>query len=283
MSTQTEHFDLDLREAADIFNPLSSNSNFETLDSVIYDVKTLSGVPLYTTTASNKLLKLSDNPTPNVTVFKFVAAGDANTWTYQETINNIVSLDGEQKTVKSGELYVAYINAANSMVVIAWPDIVNAQTFDGKGPAEWASKVELDAVDQKAVNSTTIAQAAAAVANGMKLKNSSVISGNYTKTKGQALSIPCSWNSPFAISISVTEGNDNIDVRTFCSWWGKAVLGFGITNVDYPNRTHDIVVVKYAFSTTSFVIDRIYKLVDGTLTELDTDIFSISVAEHTQE
>lgn len=165
MSTQTPNLNLDLREASDIFNPLSTNSNFETLDSVIDNIQKKGGVPTYTTTASANLLKLSENPTPNETVFKFVAAGDANTWSYQEAVNNIVSLDGAQKTVKAGEMYVAWVNAANAMVVIAWPDVVNAQTFDGKGPAEWATTAQLQAVNQTAQNATTTAQAAATVAN----------------------------------------------------------------------------------------------------------------------
>lgn len=165
MSTQTPNLNLDLREGTDIFNPLSTNSNFETLDSVITEIRKKGGVPTYTTTASANLLKLSENPVPNETLFKFVAAGDANTWSYQETVNNIVALDGKQKTVKAGEMYVAWVNAANAMVVIAWPDVVDAQTFDGKGPAEWASKAQLDAVNQTAVNATTTAQAAATVAN----------------------------------------------------------------------------------------------------------------------
>ena len=167
MSTQTEHLHLDLREASDIFNPLSTNANFESLDNIIYEIQTKGGVPTYTTTAAANLLKLSQNPTPNVTVFKFVAAGDANTWSYQETVNNIVALDGSKKTVKGGEMYVAWVNAANAMVVIAWPDVVNAQTFDGKGPAEWASKAQLDAVNQTAANATQTAQAAATVANSL--------------------------------------------------------------------------------------------------------------------
>ena len=165
MSTQTEHLKLDLREAADIFNPLSTNANFESLDNIIYEIQTKGGVPTYTTTASANLLKLSQNPTPNMTVFKFVAAGDANTWSYQETVNNIVALDGTQKTVKAGEMYVAWVNSANAMVVIAWPDVVNAQTFDGKGPAEWATKAQLQAVNETAANATQTAQAAATVAN----------------------------------------------------------------------------------------------------------------------
>ena len=165
MSTQTPNLNLDLREGTDIFNPLSTNANFETLDSVITEIRKKGGVPTYTTTASANLLKLSENPVPNETLFKFVAAGDANTWSYQESVNNIVALDGKQKTVKGGEMYVAWVNAANAMVVVAWPDVVNAQTFDGKGPAEWASKAQLDAVNQTAANATQTAQAAATVAN----------------------------------------------------------------------------------------------------------------------
>lgn len=165
MSTQTPNLNLDLREGTDIFNPLSTNANFETLDSVITEIRKKGGVPTYTTTASANLLKLSENPVPNETLFKFVAAGDANTWSYQETVNDIVALDGSKKTITGGQMYVAWVNAANAMVVIAWPDVVNAQTFDGKGPAEWATKVQLDAVNQTAANATTTAQAAATVAN----------------------------------------------------------------------------------------------------------------------
>lgn len=165
MSTQTTHLKLDLREAADIFNPLSTNANFESLDTIIYNMQTKGGIPTYTTTASANLLKLSENPTPNSTVFRFVATGDANTWSYQETVNEIVALDGTQKTVKTGEMYLAWVNSANKMVVIAWPDVVNAQTFDGKAPSEWATKVQLDEVNQTASNATQTAQAAASVAN----------------------------------------------------------------------------------------------------------------------
>lgn len=165
MSTQTTHLHLDLREASDIFNPLSTNANFESLDNIIYQIQNKGGVPTYTTTASANLLKLSENPTPNSTVFKFIAAGDANTWSFSETINDIVALDGTKKTVKGGNMYVAWVNSANAMVVIAWPDVVNAQTFDGKGPDEWATTVQLQAVNTAVANATQTAQAAATVAN----------------------------------------------------------------------------------------------------------------------
>ena len=165
MSTQTTHLHLDLRESSDIFNPLSTNANFESLDNIIYQIQNKGGVPTYTTTASANLLRLAEDPTPNSTVFKFIAAGDANTWGFSETINDIVALDGSKKTVKGGNMYVAWVNSVNAMVVIAWPDVVNAQTFDGRGPDEWATTVQLQAVNTAVANATQTAQAAATVAN----------------------------------------------------------------------------------------------------------------------
>lgn len=167
MATNTPNYNFDLREGTDIFNPLSSNANWESLDTLLKTIQETGGITTYTTTASASLLKLSGTPKVNDTVFKFVAAGDANTWTAATggVINNIVALDGKQVTIKGGNMYVAWINSANAMVVVAWPAVVDAQTFDGKGPAEWATKVQLDAVNQTAANATQTAQAAATVAN----------------------------------------------------------------------------------------------------------------------
>lgn len=167
MATQTPNFKFDLRESADIFNPLSTNANFESLDTILKNLQENGGITTYTTTAAANLLKLSGTPKVNDTVFKFVAAGDANTWTGASggVVNNIVALDGKQVTIKGGNMYVAWVNSANAMVVIAWPAVVDAQTFDGKGPDEWASKAQLDAVNQTAANATQTAQAAQTVAN----------------------------------------------------------------------------------------------------------------------
>lgn len=167
MATQTPNFNFDLRESADIFNPLSTNANFESLDTILKNLQETGGITTYTTTASANLLKLSGTPKVNDTVFKFVAAGDANTWTAATggVINNIVGLDGVKMTIKGGNMYVAWINSANAMVCVVWPEVVNAQTFDGKGPSEWATKVQLDAVNETAGNATQTAQAAATVAN----------------------------------------------------------------------------------------------------------------------
>lgn len=262
MSTQTEHLHLDLREAADIFNPLSTNSNFETLDSVITEIRKKGGVPTYTTTASANLLKLSENPVPNETLFKFVAAGDANTWSFQETVNNIVTLDGKQKTVKGGEMYVAWVNAANAMVVVAWPDVVDAQTFDGKGPAEWASKAQLDAVNQTAVNATTTAQAAATVANnalevaqaaGMKFtsvwKNSDTYPQNFPAQTINAANIP-ETTKFFVVEYLIYRGNTSgmsiIPAKHFSAQVNGAFginnyadsLGYVYRGIDRPEGTN---------------------------------------------
>lgn len=243
MSTQTEHLHLDLREAADIFNPLSTNANFESLDNIIYEIQTKGGVPTYTTTAAANLLKLSQNPTPNVTVFKFVAAGDANTWSYQESVNDIVALDGSKKTVKGGEMYVAWVNAANAMVVIAWPDVVDAQTFDGKGPAEWASKAQLDAVNQTAANATTTAQAAATVANqaleaaqaaGFTMENAYKNPGTGYQAAG-AVTIDTKGKTPKALLFEFLPANGEGHVTVFAPFvigtkYKACSTGFGAGN-----------------------------------------------------
>lgn len=282
MSTQTEHLKLDLREASDIFNPMSTNANFKSLDNIIYDIQTKGGVPTYTTTASANLLKLSQNPTPNVTVFKFVAADDANTWSYQETVNDIVTLDGSKKTVKGGEMYVAWVNAANAMVVIAWPDVVNAQTFDGKGPAEWASKAQLDAVNQTAVNATQTAQAAATVANSAMLKGNVLLSGNYKKEIGTDLYIPASIGNCFAYTVNITGTSDNIDVGLFSTRFSTLQYAIGRTSSRVVTPNFNLVFANISFTTTDLVIGAIYKYIDGSFVEIGGTI-KVSVSLHTQQ
>lgn len=264
MATQTEHLNLDLREAADIFNPLSTNSNFETLDNVIYEIQQKGGVPTYTTTASANLLKLSQNPTPNETVFKFVAAGDANTWSYQETVNTIVSLDGTQKTVKAGEMYVAWVNAANAMVVIAWPDVVNAQTFDGRGPAEWATTAQLQAVNETAGNAITTAQAAATVANnalevaqaaGLKVD---LLWQSDQKTISRTIVTINNWKQYKIIAIRFcAENNENINAGNFAFAVPAEELS-GIKLIGYAALAENTVAHQYL--STNFTAN------DGTIT-----------------
>lgn len=264
MATQTPHLNLDLREAADIFNPLSTNSNFETLDNIIYEIQTKGGVPTYTTTAAANLLKLSQNPTPNVTVFKFVAAGDANTWSYQETVNDIVAIDGSKKTVKGGEMYVAWVNAANAMVVIAWPDVVNAQTFDGKGPAEWASKAQLDAVNQTAANATTTAQAAVTVANSMKLKTSIAAYVDKTYTAGEGLEVNTNLEGAIGYAITISGGNERLKVSGYIASEAGGSPLFGMTDDGTPYTSdHLLAYAECSVYPNSLSVLNIKKFVNG--------------------
>lgn len=217
MATQTPNFKFDLRESADIFNPLSTNANFESLDTILKNLQETGGITTYTTTAAANLLKLSGAPKVNDTVFKFVAAGDANTWTGATggVIHNIVALDGKQVTIKGGNMYVAWVNSANAMVVVAWPAVVDAQTFDGKGPTEWASKAQLETVNQAAANATQTAQAATTVANnalevagkaGMKLVKRYTNNQTFTPWPAQDVNIPEMANAK-AILIVYTNGS----------------------------------------------------------------------------
>lgn len=283
MSTQTPNLNLDLREGTDIFNPLSTNSNFETLDSVITEIRKKGGVPTYTTTASANLLKLSENPVPNETLFKFVAAGDANTWSYQETVNDIVAMDGSKKTVKGGEMYVAWVNAANAMVVIAWPDVVNAQTFDGKGPAEWATKAQLDAVNQTAANATTTAQAAVTVANSMKVKNSVVTyQRNITVTPGEFVNITTNLDGALYFALSITGGNDAIGAGTLSTYEAEYFVANGFTQRRSIYASNHVPVrVEFSVSLTSITLCSIKKFVDGAWTDC-TGAFTVRVVAFNQ-
>lgn len=276
MATQTDHLNLDLREASDIFNPLSTNSNFETLDNVIYEIQQKGGVPTYTTTASANLLKLSANPTPNETVFKFVAAGDANTWSYQETVNNIVDLSGSQKTVKAGEMYVAWVNAANAMVVIAWPDVVNAQTFDGKGPAEWATTAQLQAVNQTAANATQTAQAAATVANNALAAAQAAISPDVKSIKfssdlaGFGVTAFYSNTGVQFSGVYLVNTGDTNKIRTFKTitagsgntlYCVASIEGnpFQLAENDLSNNTNPLGIPILAFSTNASTAPQVFR------------------------
>ena len=244
MATQTPNFKFDLRESADIFNPLSTNANFESLDTILKNLQETGGITTYTTTAAANLLKLSGTPKVNDTVFKFVAAGDANTWTGANggVINNIVALDGKQVTIKGGNMYVAWVNSANAMVVVAWPTVVDAQTFDGKKPTEWASKAQLDAVNQTAANATQTAQAAATVAN-------QAIAASNTKLTRRELWVNPTPGATFAeqdVSVDFKDAkilaidfyyNNNSDIcETYFCPVGNGIIGsVAVTQLDNNN------------------------------------------------
>lgn len=167
MATQTEHFNFDLREGTDIFNPLSTNPNFESLDTLLWNLQEKGGITEYSNTVNNSQLLLSGTPEVNKTIFKFVASGDANQFSYAGagSVANIIGLDGNLFTVNQGSLYVAWVNVDGQMVVVAWPEVVNAQQFDGQPASYYATQTELQAVNTTAGNAVATAQAAATVAN----------------------------------------------------------------------------------------------------------------------
>lgn len=161
MSDTTANFQFSLRESSDIFNPLSTNENFTKIDELLASRT----IAQYTGTVSNSLLTLSGTPTPNDTVFKFVATGAANTWSYNSAVYNIVSPDGTQFTTISGKMYIGYVNENSQLVLLVWPDVVNAQQLDGKPASQYATDEELQAVNTTAGNAVQTAQAAQTVAN----------------------------------------------------------------------------------------------------------------------
>ena len=230
MATQTPNFNFDLRESADIFNPLSTNANFESLDTILKNLQENGGITTYTTTAAANLLKLSGTPKVNDTVFKFVAAGDANTWTGATggVVNNIVALDGKQVTIKGGNMYVAWVNSANAMVVIAWPTAVDAQTFAGKGPTEWASKAQLDSVNQIAANATQTAQAAQTVANNA---NTAAQNGDGpVKTFAMSATNSLSGNGPTLYATKTLYELRSI-LNLVSGWETKNIINVGSTSI----------------------------------------------------
>lgn len=169
MAEQTTHFQLSLREAADIFNPLSTNDNFTTIDAILYELKTKGGIIGYSGTVSANLLTLSGTPTENDTIFKVIPDGDCNTVSFSGAVRQIQAPNGTQMTLKANTLYVCYMSSS-AMVALAWPDSVDANTFDGQSASYYATASSVSAVDSKADNATQVAQAATTIANNALTK-----------------------------------------------------------------------------------------------------------------
>lgn len=164
MAEQTTHFHLSLREAADIFNPLSTNDNFTTIDAKLYELETKGGIIGYTGTVSANLLTLSGTPTENDTVFKVTPDGDCNTVSFSGAVRQIQAPNGTQVMLKANTLYICYMSSS-AMVAIAWPDTVDATSFDGHAPSYYATASEIASVKETAENATQVAQAATTIAN----------------------------------------------------------------------------------------------------------------------
>lgn len=180
MAGQTTHFHMSLREASDIFNPLSTNDNFETIDAKLYQLEQEGGIIGYTGTVSNKLLTLSGTPVANDTIFKFIPDGDCDTVTFSGAVRNIVGLDNNAVTLKANTLYVGWMTSS-TMKTLAWPDSINATTLGGNAVEYYATAGGLETVKSTAETAVQTAQAAQTIANNaLETANTAISSGGLT-------------------------------------------------------------------------------------------------------
>ena len=214
MATQTPNFNLNLRESADIFNPLSTNANFESLDTILKNLQE-ADITTYTTVVSDNTLRLSGTPNVNE-VFKFVAADDATDWIGAGggRVLRIKDLTYTGTSVTKGNLYLAWMDINRNMVLLnRWPSNVDAQKLGGKPASSFPTTEQLDAVKTTADNAVTTAQAAATVADnalqaaqtaGIKMtllwENPDVTSGANRNT-GTAFASPIPTNTKFFAAV----------------------------------------------------------------------------------
>lgn len=181
MSTQTEHYQLSLREGTDIFNPMSTNDNFEKIDELLFQGASgglVTGTPVVSGgTLSFQGLTLVAADT--VVKFKLDASHSVNQVTFAGSTIAIVDLSGNNKTL-SGGFWIGYVDTNSKFRVIAWPDVVNAQTFEGQPASYYATKTGLDNVNETAANALSTATAATTVAN--QALEAAGKAGGFTKT-----------------------------------------------------------------------------------------------------
>lgn len=166
MSTQTEHYQLSLREGTDIFNPLSTNDNFTKIDELLFQGAS-GGLITGTPVVSGSLLSfqgLTLAAADTVVKFKLEDGQSVSSVTFGGSTIPIVDLSGAGKTLTGG-FWIGYVDTNSKFRVIAYPDVVNAQTFNGEAASYYATKAGLDAVNETAGNAVSTATAAATVAN----------------------------------------------------------------------------------------------------------------------
>lgn len=166
MSTQTEHYQLSLREGTDIFNPLSTNDNFEKIDELLFQGASggvATGTPVVSGgTLSFQGLTLVAGDT--VVKFKLDSSQSVNQVTFAGSTIAIVDLSGANKTLTGG-FWIGYVDTNSKFRVMAWPEVVNAQTFDGQAASYYATAQGLQSVNETAANALSTATAATTVAN----------------------------------------------------------------------------------------------------------------------
>lgn len=205
MSTQTEHYQLSLRDGTDIFNPLSTNDNFEKIDELLFQGASggmVAGTPVVSGgTLSFQGLTLVAADT--VVKFKLDSSQSVNLVTFAGSTIAIVDLSGTNKTLTGG-FWIGYVDTNSKFRVMAWPEVVNAQTFEGQSASYYATAQGLQNVNETAANALSTATAATTVANqaleaatskgGETVVWTGSNAENFTPQTVSLTNVPASWS-----------------------------------------------------------------------------------------
>ena len=173
----SEHYDLNLIQGSDTFNPLTADRpNFETIDEQMY-FNECNGVQNATETKSGSIHQIVRN-SPDAPMIRFTASSDFNandTFTVDgiqvsafDTANNALTT-GAFKTGATvicclvGTTLTVYTNGG------AVAEAEDSEKLGGELPAYYAKQSDMDAVELQAASAATIAQAAQTALNGLKL------------------------------------------------------------------------------------------------------------------
>lgn len=227
MSTQTEHYQLSLREGTDIFNPLSTNDNFEKIDELLFQGASggmVTGTPVVSGgTLSFQGLTLVAADT--VVKFKLDSSQSVNQVTFAGSTIAIVDLSGNNKTLTGG-FWIGYVDTNSKFRVMAWPEVVNAQTFNGQAASYYATQSGLQSVNETAANALSTATAATTVAN--QALEAAGKAGGFTKT--------LVWKNP-----NWTEGSATLP------------SSFAAQNVTLSNMPAEVKAFIIVFSTNKII------------------------------
>lgn len=168
MSTNTSNFNLALRQGSDIFNPLSTNGNFEKIDFAMQTNKE-NGVQAATPTVSGNTMTLADvDIVAEKTMVKFTltSAQQVNKLASDGATYNVVGLDGASVTI-SGRTYVGMLTSG-VFRVDEFPEEIDAATLDGHAAEYFATANAAEEAKTAAESAAAQAQAATTIAQDAK-------------------------------------------------------------------------------------------------------------------
>lgn len=166
MSTNTEHYQLTLREGTDIFNPLSTNDNFTKIDELLYNGVS-GGIMTGTPAVSGNTMAFTNLDTlavGGVVKFTLTEVQQVNKLSFGGSTINIVDLSGEVVTLDAG-VWLGYVNSNSTFRAMAWPMAVDAATLGGQTKEYFATAEAAAAAASAAEQANQVAQAATTVAN----------------------------------------------------------------------------------------------------------------------